>query len=113
MNMPPSSEDKLGTRNAERDDNKVSIDNDNVICNFRRNSMFYTRENPVQAVGPSRKLFISSRSVGCARSFRGDLNTLRLTAIVRGLIIVLVSLRSMVMTELTLRYVGAHVLQPE
>ncbi|KAJ4176103.1 hypothetical protein NW759_017564 [Fusarium solani] len=33
VNFPPNPEDKLGTKNAERDDNKVSMDNHKVTYN--------------------------------------------------------------------------------
>ena len=32
--LPPNPENGLGSRNVERDDNKVSMNNDNVICNY-------------------------------------------------------------------------------
>ncbi|KAM6506546.1 hypothetical protein FSOLCH5_013520 [Fusarium solani] len=35
LKFPLNLEDKLGTRNAERDDNKVSMDNDHAIYNSR------------------------------------------------------------------------------
>ncbi|KAH7120620.1 hypothetical protein EDB81DRAFT_666993 [Dactylonectria macrodidyma] len=33
LSFPPNPEDKLGTRNVERDSNRIAIDNDNVIYN--------------------------------------------------------------------------------
>ncbi|KAH8669255.1 hypothetical protein BGZ61DRAFT_460648 [Ilyonectria robusta] len=35
INFPPNPKDNLDTKNPERDDNKVSMDNGNVICNSR------------------------------------------------------------------------------